>query len=197
MQQIFDPKCSPADYQKQGKLFLFPDLTKELCPQCEATYLKPHGYYTRWLCDIDFDGAIIIRRHICKVCGKTVSLLPRFAHPGVGYGIRFIHSILSRFYSVKISVANIIRTFQEDTDASCSRQLLRDFRKRFEKNLNRLIMEVTGLFEPELPLVTSPENNKWQRARQFLECIQSFDPEDVSLKLFKRSRTTYLTARAI
>jgi len=196
MQHMFDPKCSPEEYQAQGKSFSFPDLTCELCPHCRTSLLKPHGYYIRWLCVIDFSGHIFIRRHICKSCGKTVSLLPSFAHPRMAHGIAFIIGVLKLFYLEGHGVVQATQTFQKDTGSCCSRQLLRQFIRRFERNLNRLVMETIALQKLKLPPVTAPEGEKRKRARQFLECIRSLEPEDVSLKLFERSGTTYLGALA-
>ena len=52
------------------------------CPQCEAKRpLTAHGFYFRTLEDVDFDGAIRVRRYLCESCRRTVSLLPEFALP--------------------------------------------------------------------------------------------------------------------
>ncbi len=52
------------------------------CPQCEAKHpLTAHGFYSRTLEDIDFDGVIRVRRYLCESCRRTVSLLPEFALP--------------------------------------------------------------------------------------------------------------------
>jgi transposase-like protein len=52
------------------------------CPQCEAKRpLTAHGFYCRTLEDVDFDGAIRVRRYLCESCRRTVSLLPEFALP--------------------------------------------------------------------------------------------------------------------
>jgi transposase-like protein len=52
------------------------------CPQCQAKRpLTAHGFYARTLVDSDFDGTIRVRRYLCKLCGRTVSLLPQFALP--------------------------------------------------------------------------------------------------------------------
>ena len=193
MQRMFDPKCTPEEYQKQGKSYLFPDLTGELCPQCMADKLRKHGYYLRWLCVIDFRGDILIRRHICKTCGKTVSLLPCFAHPRIGYGIQFIIGILNLFYLDGSSVSHATNAFNKNNGPLCSRQLLRHFRRRLEGNINRLIMEIIALLKLQSPPVTAQREEKRKRARQFLEYIHSFDPKDVSLKLFEHSGTTILT----
>jgi transposase-like protein len=52
------------------------------CPQCQAKQpLSAHGFYTRTLIDIDFDGVIRVRRYLCNACRRTVSLLPEFILP--------------------------------------------------------------------------------------------------------------------
>jgi hypothetical protein len=50
------------------------------CPQCETHRpLRAHGFYTRTLVDVAFDGTIRVRRYLCGSCKRTVSLLPEFA----------------------------------------------------------------------------------------------------------------------
>jgi len=52
------------------------------CPQCQAKQpLTAHGFYTRTLVDAAFDDSIRVRRYLCEVCKRTVSLLPEFALP--------------------------------------------------------------------------------------------------------------------
>ena len=52
------------------------------CPQCQAKHpLTAHGFYTRTIVDAAFDGSIRVRRYLCEVCKRTVSLLPEFALP--------------------------------------------------------------------------------------------------------------------
>jgi len=61
------------------------------CPQCEAPRpLTAHGFYTRRLVDIDFDGFIHVRRYLCHACRRTVSLLPEFTLPYMRFGIIMI-----------------------------------------------------------------------------------------------------------
>ena len=64
VQQYFDEIVDPDRYR--------PDH----CPQCEAhPPLTAHGFYSRTLVDLAFDGSIRVRRYLCR----TVSLLPDFA----------------------------------------------------------------------------------------------------------------------
>lgn len=61
------------------------------CPQCEAKQpLTGHGFYRRTLVDAAFDGVIRVRRYLCRLCGRTVSLLPQFALPYLRFGITVI-----------------------------------------------------------------------------------------------------------
>lgn len=61
------------------------------CPQCEASRpLTAHGFYSRTLVDMKFDGAIPVRRYLCRCCKRTVSLLPEFALPYVRFSITVI-----------------------------------------------------------------------------------------------------------
>jgi len=61
------------------------------CPQCQASQpLTAHGFYTRTLVDAAFDGIIRVRRYLCEVCRRTVSLLPEFALPFLRFSIAVI-----------------------------------------------------------------------------------------------------------
>lgn len=186
MQRIFDAGCIAAKYHAQGKRYMFPDLTGERCPQCGSDLLRKHGYYKRYLILLHFADFILVRRYICKECGRTVSLLPSFAHPGRAYGIEPIIHVLSGFYAKRKRVCTIC-----PSGGVCSRQLLRWFRIRVERNLNMLIMELTELASLRAPPVTETDIKK--RVGQFFEYIRSLKAEDISLKIFERTRRTYLS----
>jgi transposase-like protein len=186
MQRIFDAGCSAAEYQDKGKDYRFPDLCGELCPHCGADLLRKHGYYKRYLILLHFTGVILARRYICKTCGRTVSLLPSFAHPGRAYGVRPIVDVLNDFYAGEMSVSGTVARSH-----LCSRQLLRWFRIRVEQNLNMLIMEMTIAASLRAPPVTETAIRK--RVGQFFQCIRSLKAEDISLKIFERTGKTYLS----
>jgi hypothetical protein len=58
------------------------------CPQCAAKQpLTAHGFYSRTIVDEAFDGLIRIRRYLCQVCRRTVSLLPEWALPFMRFSI--------------------------------------------------------------------------------------------------------------
>lgn len=61
------------------------------CPQCQASCpLIAHGFYCRTLVDVRFDGSIRVRRYLCRLCKRTVSLLPEFALPYLRFSIQVI-----------------------------------------------------------------------------------------------------------
>jgi hypothetical protein len=65
------------------------------CPQCEAKQpLTGHGFYRRTLVDTAFDGVIRVRRYLCRLCQRTVSLLPEFALPWLRFSITVISLFL-------------------------------------------------------------------------------------------------------
>jgi len=191
MQMIFNAGVDASEYQRQGKDFAFPDLAGTLCPQCMGDLLRKHGFYKRYLILLYFIGTIFIRRYICDACGKTVSLLPSFAHPGRTYGINFIIGTLSQYYVEEKCVMDSVRSFNNEDTASCSRQLFLHFRKRFEENLSALISETIVVFSLRGPPVTEKDTRK--RGKQYLECVRSLKPKDVSKKIFEHSRMTYLS----
>ena len=69
------------------------------CPQCEAKEsLVGHGFYRRTLVDNGFDGVIPVRRYLCRLCQRTVSLLPDFALPW----LRFSLGVISLFLAARL-----------------------------------------------------------------------------------------------
>ena len=66
------------------------------CPQCQTKEpLVGHGFYRRTLVDSSFDGVIAVRRYLCRLCRRTVSLLPEFALPWLRCSITVIGLFLT------------------------------------------------------------------------------------------------------
>jgi hypothetical protein len=53
-----------------------------------------HGFYQRTFVDGDFDGTIRVRRYLCRLCKRTVSLLPQMALPWLRFSITVISLFL-------------------------------------------------------------------------------------------------------
>ena len=61
------------------------------CPLCRArACFLAHGFYYRTLVDVGFDGSIPVRRYLCRLCRRTVSLLPDFILPYLRHSILII-----------------------------------------------------------------------------------------------------------
>jgi Domain of unknown function (DUF6431) len=65
------------------------------CPMCGTRHpLRAHGFYTRTLVDVKFDGSIPVRRYLCLLCRCTVSLLPQVTLPYLRFAIVIVGAFL-------------------------------------------------------------------------------------------------------
>ena len=85
-----------------------PDLWRPACcPLCYARdCMIAHGFYGRTLVDLEFDGLIRVRRYLCSLCRRTVSLLPEFVLPY----LRFSLSIISLFLVARLLDGRTLKT---------------------------------------------------------------------------------------
>lgn len=86
MQIVFNTKYSAIDFTKKNSE-IFPN-PPQRCPYKGCTLpvkLKKHGYYTRYFICKNYTGILYIRRYICPVCGRTISMLPVFCLPKFQY----------------------------------------------------------------------------------------------------------------
>lgn len=193
MQRIFKVDVTPSTYQSMGKTFPFPDLSKTICTHCKKKHLRRHGFYKRYLIDKSFEGLILVPRYICHECGKTLSMLPWFCHPKRTYSMDFIHRSLLDFFNWNRKITSFIRNFTFTYGIPLSRQLLYQYRKRFLKNCNRILMELIRQFQLKNPVSTSLDNVK--RVKDALNLIETTasSPLIVSLNMFSHGSCTYLT----
>src|SRR5262249_43196349 len=72
------------------------------CPLCRArACFLAHGFYYRTLVHVQFDESIPVRRYLCRLCRRTVSLLPDFILPYLRHSI----AIMSFFLVSTLPVA--------------------------------------------------------------------------------------------
>jgi hypothetical protein len=65
------------------------------CPLCRArACFLAHGFYYRTLVHVELDESIPIRRYLCRLCRRTVSLLPDFILPYLRHSILIISLFL-------------------------------------------------------------------------------------------------------
>jgi len=121
------------------------------CPQCAAQ--KPligHGFYRRTLVDPVFEGVIEVRRYLCRLCQRTVSLLPEFALPW----LRFSISVISLFL-----VARLLQGLSLAAAALAARQSAMPY-QRGQFWIRRFRQQAPGLGLALAPLtapVTAPD----------------------------------------
>jgi hypothetical protein len=97
---------------------------------------------------------------------------------------------LKAYYTEVVAVCKAVLNILASTGIECTRQLLLQYRRRIEGNLNTLIMELTTIHGLRSPPVTERTDPR-EKVRQLLTHIQK--PLEDSLKIFKRTGTTYLT----
>ena len=142
------------------------------CPQCEAKQpLAGHGFYSRTLVDPLFDGVIRVRRYLCRLCKRTVSLLPEFALPW----LRFSITVISLFL-----VAHLLRGLTLAAAALAARQAAMPYQRgqfwirRFRQQAPTLALALAPLTPPPAApdfiarAVSMLESIGWIAAHRFL-----------------------------
>jgi hypothetical protein len=116
------------------------------CPQCEATQpLTGHGFYGRTLVDRGFDGVIRVRRYLCPLCKRTVSLLPEFALPWVRFSLAVIAQFLVARLRTGLTLVASARTAAQPTMPYQRGQV---WVRRFRTQASMLGVALTPLVTP-------------------------------------------------
>jgi hypothetical protein len=133
------------------------------CPQCAAKHpLTGHGFYRRTLVDAAFDGFIRVRRYLCRICKRTVSLLPEFALPW----LRFSVSVIAVFL-----VARLLGGFTLMAAARAAAQSSMPY-QRGQFWIRRFQNEAPALSLALAPLATSvPASDFISRALRMLDSV--------------------------
>jgi len=133
------------------------------CPQCDVKQsLAGHGFYHRTLVDVAFDGVIRVRRYLCRLCKRTVSLLPEFALPW----LRFSLTVISLFL-----VARLLQGFTLAAAALAASQKAMPYQRgqfwirRFGKQAEGLCAALAALTVPP------PAANFVTRGLRMLEAV--------------------------
>lgn len=76
------------------------------CSLCRArACFLAHGFYYRTLVHVKFDESIPVRRYLCRLCRRTVSLLPDFVLPYLRHSL----VIISLFLVSRLLAARSLR----------------------------------------------------------------------------------------
>lgn len=148
------------------------DYRPKHCPQCEANQpLVGHGFYRRTLVDVGFDGVIPVRRYLCRVCRRTVSLLPEFALPWLRCSITVIALFLiARLLQGLTLAAAAVAASQSAMPYQRGQFWIRRFRQQAPALSLALVPLIAPAAAPDL--VTGAlrmlESIGWIRAHRFL-----------------------------
>jgi len=102
------------------------------CPLCRArACFLAHGFYYRTLVHVEFDDSIPIRRYLCRLCRRTVSLLPDFALPYLRHSTVIVSLFLiSRLLAGRSLAEAAQAAFQPDMPYQRGQFWVRRFRKQ-------------------------------------------------------------------
>ncbi len=133
------------------------------CPQCEAQCrLTAHGFYCRTLVDKDWDGSIRVRRYLCRLCKRTVSLLPPFALPY----LRFSVSLIALFLVARLLRGHTLKAAARAAwQPGMPYQRAQFWIRRFKKQAAALCVALVSLTK------TIPAEDFVNRALRMLESV--------------------------
>lgn len=130
------------------------------CPQCQARHpLTAHGFYTRTLMDVAFDGIIRVRRYLCQSCRRTVSLLPEFVLPYLRSNIL----VIALFLLARLLQGQTLAAAMQATQISMPYQRGQFWIRRFRQQAEGLCTALAALTRPV------PATDFVRRALQMLE----------------------------
>jgi hypothetical protein len=195
MQFLFYTDFSIQDFSSKNSK-IFPS-APDRCPfkGCSMPVkLKKHGYYSRFFISKSFYGVIYIRRYICPICGRTVSMLPMFCLQGFQYSGIDIINILHEFYHEKMSLKKLIDRAKQDLPA-IERRHINYYRKRIIEN-RQLIQYGLNLISPEFIFArTIPENQMW--VKTFLDRVHNLHPHAFLVEFSKTTGKSFMTSQNI
>ena len=133
------------------------------CPLCQARDpLRAHGFYGRTLVDVEYDGSIRVRRYLCLLCKRTVSLLPEFALPY----LRFSLGVIGLFLVSRLLYS---RTYREAASAASQPNMPY---QRGQFWVRRFQLQATALCAALSSLTSVPRARDFlTRALQMLEAV--------------------------
>jgi hypothetical protein len=112
------------------------------CPQCHAQQpLTTLGFYTRTIIDPTYDGVIPVRRYLCRICWRTVSLLPEFALPYLRSSI----TVIALFLMARLLHG---KTLQEALPPAAPYQRGQFWVRRFRAQTESLCAALSALTNP-------------------------------------------------
>jgi len=192
VQIIFKTDRNAEEFAVQ-KPELFPDAPLK-CPFKDCSMpvkLKKHGYYTRFYISRLFCGVLYIRRYICPVCGRTVSMLPVFCLPRFQYSAFDIVYMLCELYKLGVSLKEYIGRIKRWFSAIGRRHL--NYYKRRIINNRQFIQYGLNLISPGFIRKGTLENQKW--VKDFLEEVNNLSTTAFLIDFHNHTGKSFMTAQ--
>lgn len=193
MQFQFYTDYSAEDFSKKNSA-IFPDPPLR-CPFKECSLpvkLKRHGYYSRYFLSKLFCGVLYIRRYICPVCGRTISMIPMFCLQKFQYSGLDIINMLHEFYQSGIPLKRFVER-PKKYFPSIERRHINFYRKRIMDN-RKFIQYGLNLMSPEfIPMGSIPESQNW--VKDFLEKVDRLHPHVFLVDFSKNTGKSFLASQ--
>jgi len=195
MQIPFYTDCEAVEFSvKNNEIF---PCSPEKCPFKDCSMplkLEKHGYYRRFFISKDFSGVLYIRRYICPICGRTVSMLPYFCIQYFQHSALDILNILYELYQGGISLEKLIKKTKKGLPY-IERRHINFYRKRIIKN-RKLIQYGLNLMSPEFIFTGNiPEDQVW--AKKFLDIVYSLHPHVFLVDFSKLTGKSFMTSQIV
>lgn len=191
MQIIFHTEHSAEEFSTQ-KSSLFPK-PPQRCPFKDCALpieLKKHGYYTRFFVSKTFSGILYIRRYICPVCGRTISMLPVFCVPKFQYSGLDIIQMLHELYQGDLTLKRYVDGVKQYFPAM-DRRHINYYKKRILEN-RKFIQYGLNLISPEFISAGSiPENQKW--VKEFLDEVNQIQARIFLVDFHTKTGESFMT----
>lgn len=191
MQFVFHTEHSAKDFSTRND-GIFPQ-PPQRCPfkDCsKPVKLEKHGYYTRYYLSKTFSGILYIRRYICPVCGRTISMLPVFCLPKFQYSGLDIISMLHELYQGGLSLKRYVEGLRQYFPAM-DRRHINYYKNRISEN-QKFIQYGLNLISPEFINTGSiPENQTW--VREFLYEVNRIQPRIFLVDFYQKTGESFMT----
>ena len=142
------------------------------CPQCVSKQrMVSHGFYRRTLVDVGWEGVIRVRRYLCRACGRTVSLLPKFVLPY----LRFTILVIGLFLTARLSKGQTLKAAAEAAhQAGMPYPRGQQWVRRFRRQAEAISAALAALVRPMVAAdfvgksIGMLEQTGWVSAHRFL-----------------------------
>ena len=142
------------------------------CMLCGAKKpLRAHGFYSRTVRELAFDGAIQVRRYLCRSCRRTISLLPEFVLPYLRCAIVVIGLFLkARLLERKTLKQSAVAAGNHEMPYQRGQQWIRRFRGQAASLATALVALMRPPSAPDFitRALTMLETAGWVAAHRFL-----------------------------